>query len=89
MMAITKSDTQKAVRALLKASGELAYVANLVRPDPEDPAATSYRKAIARIIMTIFDELSIPLYHKYPDLIPEREREIVEAALRRIECDSK
>jgi hypothetical protein len=82
-MAITKSDAQKAVRALLKASGELAYVADLVQPDSNDPAIANYRRALARIIMSIFDELSIPVYRMYPDLIPEREREVVDAALRR------
>jgi len=88
-MAITKNDARKAVRALLKASGELAHAAELVQPDPDDPAVASYRRAIARIIMAIFEELSIPLYSRYPDLIPEREREVVEAALRRSERDSK
>ena len=88
-MTITKSDAKKAVRALLKASGELAYAADLVQPDPSDLGVASYRRAIARIIISIFDELSIPLYRRYPDLIPEREREIVEAALGRSERDSK
>jgi hypothetical protein len=88
-MTITKGNAQKAVRALLKASGELAHVADLMQSDPHDPAVASYRRAIARIIMSVFDELSIPLYRMYPDLIPEREREIVEATLRRSERDSK
>jgi hypothetical protein len=88
-MKITKSAAQKAVRSLLKASGELAHVADLVPPDPDDPSAVDYRKAIARTIMSIFDELTIPLYRAYPELIPKREREIVENALKRSQRDRK
>lgn len=88
-MMITKSDARKAVRAILRASGELAYVADLLRSDPGDPSVQSYRRVVARLIMAIFDELSMPLYRAHPDLIPEREREIVEAALRRSEREDK
>lgn len=88
-MKITRNAAQKAVRALLRASGELAHVAELVPPNPTDPSAADYRRAIARVIMLIFDELSIPLYRAHPDLIPDREREVVEAALRRSNLDHK
>jgi hypothetical protein len=82
-MKIKKTTAQKVVRTLLKASGELAHVAELIPPDPDDPSVADYRRTIARVMMLIFDELSIPLYRLHPELIPDHEREIVEAALRR------
>jgi hypothetical protein len=59
-------------------------VADAVRDATDEHEARRYRQRLARIMMSIFDEVMLPIDREHPDLVPEEERLAVEEALRRM-----
>jgi hypothetical protein len=67
-------ETARTIQALLHAASRAvddSVVAFQRSPDASAEELSSYKRAAGRTLMTIFDELLLPIYREHPALVPK------------------